>query len=185
MNIQKIRLRAVAVLAMAFSVTVVAAQVSVTTIGATDAQACYQEAADDSSISVRECNEALKGKTNLTRRDVAKTHVNRGIIFNRAGLSPQAINDFDAAIEIIPGLAEAYLNRGNSYYLLQRYDIALENYNQALALDLRKAYAAWYNIGLTYDAMKKPEKAREAYEKSLAAFPDFALAKKKLERYED
>jgi len=49
---------------------------------------------------------------------------------------------------------------------------------------LSKAYAAWYNIGLLYDAQNMPDKAREAYENALAANPGYRLAEEKLAKYE-
>ena len=161
------------------------AQLSITTFGATEAQACYQDAGDDHTTDTGECDKALNGKVQLTRRDVAHTHVNRGIILNRAGRVSEAISDFDAALTIRPSLAEAFLNRGNSYFLKEQYDSALADYETALANGLRKSYAAWYNIGLVYDAKKMPEKAREAYEKALADNPGYRLAEEKLERYKD
>ena len=143
------------------------AQLSITTFGATNAQACYEDAGDDHTTDTGECDQALNGKVQLTRRDVAHTHVNRGIILNRAGRVSEAITDFDAALEIKPALAEAFLNRGNSYFLMEQFDSALADYETSLANGLRKAYAAWYNIGLVYDAKEMPDKAREAYEKVL------------------
>ena len=64
-----------------------------------------------------------------------------------------ALDDFNDALEIDPALGEAYLNRGNSYYLMQRFDDALTDYRQALDLELSKPWTAWYNIGLAHDAI--------------------------------
>jgi len=166
--------------AMMIVVSDAAAQLSITTFGATDAQACFEAASDNFSTSVNSCNKALGERRILNNKDIANTYVNRGIIFNRTGRLSSAVDDFAAALEVIPGLAEAYLNRGNSFYLMKRFSQALEQYDTALTLGIRKEHAAWYNIGLTYEAMKMLDKAHEAYEKSLAANPDFAPAKKKL-----
>ncbi len=159
------------------------AQMSVTTFGATDAAACYENANNALSGDAAPCDKAIKDM-GLTRGDQMKTYVNRGIIHNRNLDLDAAIDDFNAALEIDDGLAEAYLNRGNSFFLGGRYDDALAEYETALANDISKPWAAWYNIGLVHDAKKQPAKARQAYAKALALKPDFALAQTKLEDHE-
>ena len=157
-----------------------AAQVAITTIGATDAAACYENARNDFASDTRPCDKAIAAAI-TTRRDKMKTFVNRGIIHNRNGAIQSAIADFNAAINMDDQLAEAFLNRGNSYYLASRFNDALSDYEHSLSLGVNKPWAAWYNIGLVYDAKKNPEKARAAYEKSLELNPNFTLARLKLE----
>lgn len=157
------------------------AQLSVTTIGATEASACYQDASNSLTHDTGNCDAALKGG-DLMRSDEKKTLVNRGVILNRAGAFEDARADFDAAIAIDDSLAEAYLNRGNSFYLAKRFDAALVDYDRALALAITKPWAAWYNIGLVYEATKKPDMAREAFQNALNANPEFTQAQQKLEK---
>ena len=89
----------------------------------------------------------------------------------------------DAALEIDDDLAEAYLNRGNSWFLSGDHENALRDYRHALALDVAQPWAAWYNIGLVHDARKESEKAKSAYKRALELKPDFTLAQKKLETH--
>lgn len=109
-----------------------------------------------------------------------KTYVNRGIIHNRNGALQLALDDFNAALEIDDELAEAYVNRGNSWFLAGRYDDAMDDYQRSLALDVAKPWAAWYNIGLVHDARNEGDKAQEAYKKALELNPNFTLAQRKL-----
>ncbi|MEX6634182.1 tetratricopeptide repeat protein [Hyphococcus lacteus] len=157
------------------------AQLSVTTIGATEASACYQDASSSLTHDTGNCDTALRGG-DLMRGDQKKTLVNRGVILNRAGAFEDARADFDAAIAIDDNLAEAYLNRGNSFYLAQQFDAALADYDRALALAITKPWAAWYNIGLVYEAIKKPDMARKAFQNALNANPEFTQAQQKLEK---
>ncbi|MEQ1929968.1 MAG: tetratricopeptide repeat protein [Parvularculaceae bacterium] len=158
----------------------VLAQMSVTTFGATDAVQCFENARNDFSRDSEPCDKALAGP--LTSDDKKKTLVNRGVIRNREGKLMEAMEDFNNAIDIDSGLAEAYLNRGNSYYLGARYDQAISDYEQALHLDVSKPWAAWYNIGLARDARSDAAGAKAAYEKALELNPDFYAAKQKLGR---
>lgn len=160
--------------------TPAAAQMSVTTIGATDATSCYENAVNDFSSDTEPCDKALKDPM-TTPADKKKTFVNRGIIHNRNGDLTAALADFDAALKMDSALGEAYLNRGNSYFLAAKYAEALADYERALEADVSKPWAAWYNIGLVYDAQNNADKAREAYEKALEENPGFTLAQEKLE----
>ncbi len=165
--------------AAALAVSLAHAQMSVSTFGATDASMCYENASDDFSRDTDPCDAALS-KGALTRADRYKTLVNRGIIRNRNGDIEAAIDDFNAALEIDSGVGEAYLNRGNSYFLSARYDAALADYETALANGVNKPWAAWYNIGLAHEAKNDKVKAREAYAKALDLNPSFSPAQIKL-----
>jgi tetratricopeptide (TPR) repeat protein len=172
-------LRHVALVALAAGfASVAAAQMSVTTFGATDAQQCYQNAADDFSRDDGPCDLALKGP--LSSEDRKKTFVNRGVILNRKGEVQAAVDDFNSALEIDGALAEAFLNRGNSYFLAARYQQAEADYEQSLRLGVRKPWAAWYNIGLAREARADAEGARAAYRSALELNPDFTPAQQKL-----
>ena len=155
------------------------AQMSVSTFGATDAQLCYQSAADDFASSTDDCDEALRNG-GLTSRDKLATYVNRGIILNRAGRLDEAMDDFDTALSRNDDLAEALLNRGNTYYLMRRYDEAISDYEASLRSGLGKAHVAWYNIGLAQEAKKDDIKAKEAYRMALEINPYFGPAQAKL-----
>ncbi|MEQ8936902.1 MAG: tetratricopeptide repeat protein [Amphiplicatus sp.] len=165
--------------ALSAAVLPVSAQVSVTTFGATDAKACFDDANDGFTTDADNCDKALRGQP-LNNNDRQATRVNRGIVFNRAGRYVDAFADFDAALDEDPELSEAWLNRGNSMLLTGRADDALENYDSALAYGISKESVAWYNIGLAYEAKNNKAKAREAYEKALKASPAFTLAQQKL-----
>ena len=156
------------------------AQISVTTLGATDAASCFENARDDFSRDTDPCDDALASAA-TTKGDRKKTYVNRGIILNRIGNTDMARADFDAALEIDASLAEAYLNRGNAHFLSRNYDYALSDYKRSLELDVSKPWAAWYNIGLAYDAMGLADEARAAYEEALRLNPNFSPAQQKIE----
>lgn len=168
-----------ACVAATLAVAPAAAQMSVTTFGDSAAKSCYNDANDGFTTMAANCDRALKEEA-LSRKDRQATLVNRGIVHNRAGRYSEALADFDAALDRDSGLAEAWLNRGNTMLLTGRADEAIENYEAALANGIGKAHVAWYNIGLAYEAKKDKARAREAYRHALEASPDFTLAQTKL-----
>lgn len=166
-------------LALSAAATAAAAQLSVSTFGATDAQGCYEDARDGRTTSTERCDAALAGEA-LTKRDRLATLVNRGIIHNRAGRLGDALSDFDKALDGDGALGEAWLNRGNAQFLAGRYDLAIADYEKSLDHEISKPWVAWYNIGLAREAQKDARGARTAYERALEINPDFGLARKKL-----
>lgn len=166
-------------MAAALTASSAQAQLAVTTFGATDAQACYEDARSQRATQTARCDAALRGPP-LTRRDRLATLVNRGIVLNRAGRLSEALDDFNEAIAGDGALGEAYLNRGNAQFLGGRYDLAVADYEKSLDTDISKPWVAWYNIGLAREAQKDARAARTAYERALEINPDFGPARKKL-----
>ncbi|MBI1365118.1 MAG: tetratricopeptide repeat protein [Alphaproteobacteria bacterium] len=169
------------ILFVLFGASPAAAQMAVTTLGASDAAACYEQARSDFGRDTAPCDRAL-ASVSLSQGDRKRTLVNRGIIENRNRDLAAAIEDFDAALRIDSGLGEAVVNRGNSHFLAGRLDQALADYKAALELGVSKPWAAWYNIGLVYEAKNERSKARDAYERALKLNPDFELAKARLRK---
>jgi tetratricopeptide (TPR) repeat protein len=165
----------------AMSLTPANAVQAVATFGGSHAGDCYRNAANDRSYDSTPCDAALAGA--LAQRDRKSTLVNRGIIHKRNGNLQRALDDFNAALEIDPDLAEAYLNRGSVYFLAGNAARAIEDYEQSLHLGTQRPWAAWYNMGLAYEQMNDREKAREAFANAVAANPRFTDARRKLAEY--
>jgi len=161
--------------------TIAFAQVAITTFGSTDASQCYEDARNQFTNDESSCDRALKNKRQLSTKDYLGTLVNRGIIRNRNSNLNGAISDFNSALALNDRLAEAYLNRGNSYFFASRFDDALADYNRAIEFDVRDKAAAWYNIGLVHIARESSDDARAAFEMALEENPNFNLARIKLE----
>lgn len=159
--------------------TPASAQLSISTFGATDAQACFEDAKSGRETSTDSCDAALQGQA-MTKRDRLATYVNRGIINNRAGRLTEALADFNTALDGDASLGEAWLNRGNARFLAGQYDLAVADYEKSLETNLSKPWVAWYNIGLAREAQKDARAARTAYERALEINPEFGPAKDKL-----
>ncbi|MFM7353756.1 MAG: tetratricopeptide repeat protein, partial [Microcystis aeruginosa] len=75
----------------------------------------------------------------------------------------------------------SYGNLGNVYYFLGEYQKAIEFYQQSLAIlreigDRGGEANAWFNLGVTYDKLKRISEAKEAYLQSRELFQALGLA---------
>jgi Zn-dependent membrane protease YugP/Flp pilus assembly protein TadD len=66
---------------------------------------------------------------------------NAGLALNEKGALPAAIHEFDEALQLDPGLAPAYYNRGQTYLRLGRLDEALADFEANLRIKPQYAYA--------------------------------------------
>jgi tetratricopeptide (TPR) repeat protein len=62
--------------------------------------------------------------------------------------------------------AEAYLNMGNSFYFLGKYEEAKEQYLKAIEIK-QDSHDAWNNLGLTYKNLQNYEEAIICYKKAI------------------
>ncbi len=78
------------------------------------------------------------------------------------------------AIELAPRAAW-YVNRGSLYSDLQKYELALSDYNKAININPNFALA-YYNRGLLYSDQKKYDLALSDYDKAIEINPNYAEA---------
>jgi len=152
-----------------------------TVLGTTEAMRCYQQSQlvlDMQGIS--DCDRAIT-EGELTKRDLAATYSNRGLIYAGNGELEKALADHNKAIEILPTLGQAYINRGNVYHHMQRYEAALADYRKAIALEVSPRHVPWYNTGLTLLKLKRFDEALAAFRKALPFAPDSRQIKDKIE----
>jgi tetratricopeptide (TPR) repeat protein len=87
----------------------------------------------------------------------------RADLFASQGDSEGELADYTKAIELDPTYGEAYFVRGQLLMFRKQYQFALHDFNQAIALKVRKIYCAYYFRGIVYARM-------EQWQASLADF---------------
>lgn len=140
-------------------------------IGSTNARTCYEESQAYYSYAIATCDKAIR-HDQLTRRDLAATYSNRGIIHSRKGELDSALGDHNSAIKLKSDLAQVFINRGNVYHHLKRFEDALTDYQTAIALHNGPLHIPYYNSGLTLLKMHRVEEAIGFLEKALDHAPD-------------
>lgn len=152
---------------------------SQTILGPNDATLCFHESQLKFGRDPSSCTQALR-HGDLTRRDQAATHSNRGIIYSRMDEYEKALQDHNRAIEIKPDLTQAYINRGNVYYHLRRYEEALLQYQRAIEMGNGPLYLPHFNSGVALLKLKRDDQAVMAFERALELAPESQRVKKKL-----
>jgi len=156
-----------------------------TTLGSSDARRCFEESRLVlSEQGIAYCDAAIH-RGDLTRRDLAATYSNRGIIYANNGKFSRALEDHNKAIELVPKLAEAYVNRGNVYYHTRDYEKALADYQQAIEFDAFPIQTPYYNKALTLIKLKRKEEARQTLEEALEVVPGSPKIVRKLAELDD
>ena len=83
----------------------------------------------------------------------------------------KAIEYLDKAIELAPGFAEVYSNRGVAFAALGLYQRAIEDFNEVIRLEPDDA-KGYYNRGVTYSDLGQNERAIEDYNEAIRLDPD-------------
>ena len=89
--------------------------------------------------------------------------------------SGNSIADYNKAIELAPGNADAYYKRGDVYDEMEEYGKALADYSKAIQLNPNYV-DAYYNRGCAYGEIGKYEEAIADYNKVIELRPNDALA---------
>lgn len=161
------------------------ASASVFVVGNSDARLCY-EAADSSMMpalgDVRRCDEALL-RESLSGYETVATHVNRGILRLRRGLTDEAVADFDRAIYLDPAQPEAYLNKGAALIRRQNPAEALPLFTVALERNTSRPAIAHYGRAVANEALGNLAAAYRDYRRASELDPDWADPRTELARF--
>jgi Tfp pilus assembly protein PilF len=128
------------------------AAASVMTMGGGYAASCYAAAESRFATkqSIDECNLAL-AEEGLPVEDQVATLVNRGILYLRRHDVTRADADFDAALKIDPGQAEAWLNKAIVHTRFGKSTDALPHVTKALETGTRKPALAYFVRAMAYE----------------------------------
>ncbi|MBI3450207.1 MAG: tetratricopeptide repeat protein [Acidobacteria bacterium] len=118
----------------------------------------------------------------LTKRAVIAHFLsNRGAIASRAGQKEDALEDFDAAIELYPDLEAAYYNRGLEHLKAGEFEAARADLTTAIELHPLDAQA-FNNRGLADLKLGDNAAARRDFEEAMRIDPAQKEARENLKR---
>jgi tetratricopeptide (TPR) repeat protein len=118
---------------------------------------------------------ALLGRAAAINPDEPVLWSDLGLVQASAGQAAEAVDSYDRALALRPGVAETHCRRADALRLSGRTDEALAGYDAAIALDPAFAQAL-NNRGLALMALGRREEALASYDAVLAFRPDYVLA---------
>ena len=110
---------------------------------------------------------ALKYMPKKDKESIADTYSKRAETYYALGQNDKALADYNSAVKVWPNEVEPLQNRGNFYYILERYQESDADFQKVLKLDSENAYA---RMGLGRNCV-----AREEYQKAIDYF-DYVIA---------
>lgn len=121
----------------------------VTSVGAGAAKSCYKSAvaSNSSAAAMTNCDTAI-GQGALLHRDRVATFINRGILYMVRDDYPRAEADFQRAVAMDPGHADAWLNYGIAHYQQGKMGSATTMFERALTLRTRDPALAYFGRAL-------------------------------------
>jgi len=153
---------------------------SKTSFGSANATQCFIASGNPSSLlDARVCTNAIR-HDKLSKRDLAATHTNRGIILAAGGKLLQALEDHNQAVQLKAGLSKIYINRGTVFHRLKEYEKALLDYQKALDLGGVPTDIVEYNRALSLLEIGKNKEALNALERALGHNPGSLRVKAKI-----
>jgi PKD repeat protein len=88
--------------------------------------------------------------------------INKGLGLGSEGKNAEALEAFDMALQIDPGLVRAWYNRGYALNNLGRYDEAIKSFDKAIEIGPQYANI-WQGKGAALEAVGRMAEANEAY----------------------
>lgn len=164
---------------------------SVTVMGTSVAHSCFKSAeyaastGSGSRRDVDECTEAILSRS-LSRRDLVATYINRGIISAKLGQIGDAQEDYLAALDISDRSPEIFLNLGNLQYLMQDFNNAIADYNQAESLGglEQNPQILYLNRGMALRSLGRLDDAEAEFRSALEHMPNWGNALDQLDLLE-
>ncbi len=160
------------------------AQASTMVLGDVLAHSCAVGAiaGDSSDFIIETCTVALETEPMLAI-DVARTYVNRGVLYLKRGRFVDAAQDFKSAERRGPELGEIYLNRAYVLIAQKRYAEAVAQTTKGLALNPYQPEKGYYNRAVAEEYLGDYKAAYADFQNAVALKPDWEDAKAQAARF--
>ncbi|HEX3754187.1 MAG TPA: hypothetical protein VHV26_03845 [Rhizomicrobium sp.] len=163
--------------ALCLGASIASAAAAVLVVGNSKGHECYLAAKSgiDTRAGLELCNEALDDG-GMNAKDIAATHVNRGVLLDTLARYSEALADFNKSIEFNPDLGDGYLNRGVSLIRLKRLDEAFADVQKGITLGVSVPEIGYYDRAVAEELMGRIKDAYYDYKKCLEIAPGYTPA---------
>jgi tetratricopeptide (TPR) repeat protein len=128
------------------------------------------------------CDRALEFEI-LSRRDTAKTHVNRAVVRTRMNDYARALSDLDRAERLAGDIGETYVNRGVVLIMQKQYAEAVVEIDRGIALNVAQLDKAYYNRAIARERLSDLRGAYDDYRKASELSPEWEAPKADMARF--
>jgi len=162
-----------------------AAKGAAMTLGGPLSRLCYESAisGDARPVAIEGCSRSLQEEP-LTTTDRAATLVNRGILHMMRGHQADADADFDAALAVDQGLADAWLNKGFLRLRQGQGGAALPLLDEGIKRGPQRQALAYFARGLAYEDVGDLDSAYADLRRAHDLEPNWSLPGRYLARYQ-
>ena len=136
----------------------------------------------DSRQALETCDRALELGL-LGPRDLAATHVNRGVVKMRRGAPEAAFEDFDRAAAIHPELGEALVDRGIARIALGQTQQGIADIDAGLQVGLATPEHAYYHRAIAREQLNDLKGAYLDFRRAAELKPDWGSPREQLARF--
>ena len=156
----------------------------VVVVGNQLAHDCYIAAktGTDPVGGIATCNSALQNEA-LSTHDRAGTFVNRGTMEITLNRVPQAMDDYNQGILIMPDLGDSYVDRAGAYIYTRQYALAIADANKGIELGPTLPFVGYYNRAVAEHLSGDIQHAYIDYQKTLQLEPRFTPAADQLKGF--
>jgi tetratricopeptide (TPR) repeat protein len=147
-------------------------------------EACSRAAlgGSDSAQALETCDRALELGV-LRGRNLAGTHVNRGVLLMRRGATQAALEAFEQGVAIDPTLGEAFVDRGIARVALGQVAEGVADIDRGLELGLATPEQAYYHRAIAREQLNDVKGAYLDYRKAAELKPDWTSPRRELARF--
>ncbi|HZX23205.1 MAG TPA: sulfotransferase [Woeseiaceae bacterium] len=136
------------------------------------------EALTDLYVASGRAEQAVSTMNELVRAEPDNPYYRARLagVLDATGQTDAAIRLYEQLLDKQPELAPVHFNLALLYKKQKRYEDALAAYRRAAELGIDRVQEVWSNMGVLYSDMRRPDEAREMYERALAADPAYVPA---------
>jgi tetratricopeptide (TPR) repeat protein len=133
--------------------------------------------------AISACNDAITSPIGEPR-ERAGSFVNRGVLLWTMGQAGDARRDFEHALEIVPDLPEALVNRAAMKIFDGKSAEAVADLDKAIAMGVERPERAYYYRGIGREDLKNYRGAYEDYRMAQMLKPEWSEPAKELTRFQ-
>lgn len=158
---------------------------AISVYGSTPGYECYRGALEGRNDigALTQCAQAISFPE-ATERERAAAHVNRGVILLRRSEAANALSDFDRAIQLIPDIGEAYVDRGAALILLRNYADAIAAITRGIELNTDDPHEAYFNRALAHEGRGDIQAAYNDFRRAAELAPEWPAPHLELARFQ-